>query len=352
MRTTKMKSIVYVCIAIIGTGVIVLTVNTINANQDPITEKNVRSQLEELYDAEVAEVKKNEDVFEAIIAKSGEVYLVEMNANTGDVNSLEHTDEFIIEEVPIEVTNEKEDRDSEVSQKITTTQSTENIGINQKNLNKTSKVVVTEKAKKSSTNVKVVENSKGAANNTKKQSTSKNEKAVEEKPMKETIKDVLKKEENKTEASSKEKKKVEEVKKEPTTKADISKTASVSGTIKVDTEKEATLTAEPIIVEAIEGIKSDEPQSIKETTSLQTEEKSGAIEKNTTVLITAEEALKLTLAHQKGVVESNTFIRTDEGGYYLIVMEATPKESAKEKKSKATVQVHAISGKILSVTWE
>lgn len=353
MKTTKTKSIAYVCIAIIGTVVIIFTVNTIDV-RDSITEKNVRSQLEEMYDAEVAEVKKNEDVYEAIIAKSGEVYLVEMNANTGDVNSLEHTNQFIIEEVSTtskELTNEN--KNSEVSQKITNKKSAENIGVTKKkSSNVTPKAVVKEKTEKSPTKVKVVENSKGTENTSKKQSSSKNEEKVEEKPIKETIKsaikDVLKKEESKTEASSKEKKKVEEVKKEQTTKVEDTKATIQSETIKVEPEKAAVLAAEPITVEAVENLKPDEPQ----TTSLQTEEKSGEIEKNTTVLITAEEALKLTLAHQKGLVVSNTFVRTDEGGYYLIVMEATPKESSKEKKSKATVQVHAISGKILSVTWE
>ncbi|MET0961070.1 MAG: hypothetical protein ABWX58_12185, partial [Psychrobacillus psychrotolerans] len=96
MKFMKMNKFFIVCFATLGIIVIVFIVN-IGSDQLPITENNVRTQLEQMYDAEVAEVKKNEDVYEAIIAKSGQVYLVEMNASTGDVNSLEHTDEFIIQ---------------------------------------------------------------------------------------------------------------------------------------------------------------------------------------------------------------------------------------------------------------
>ena len=108
MRFAKKNKFVFVGIATFGI-IVIFTANIIDDNHIPITENNVRSQLEQMYDAEVAEVKKNEDVYEAIIAKSGQVYLVEMNAATGDVNSLEHTDEFLIQEVPFtskEITNE------------------------------------------------------------------------------------------------------------------------------------------------------------------------------------------------------------------------------------------------------
>ena len=75
----KDEKVFYRLFATLGIIVIVFIVN-IGSNQLPITENNVRTQLEQMYDAEVAEVKKNEDVYEAIIAKSGQVYLVEMNA--------------------------------------------------------------------------------------------------------------------------------------------------------------------------------------------------------------------------------------------------------------------------------
>ena len=64
----KMKKFFIVCFATLGIIVIVYIVN-IGSDQLPITENNVRTQLEQMYDAEVAEVKKNEDVYEAIIAK-------------------------------------------------------------------------------------------------------------------------------------------------------------------------------------------------------------------------------------------------------------------------------------------
>ncbi|QUG40751.1 hypothetical protein KD050_15835 [Psychrobacillus sp. INOP01] len=352
MRYTKMNKFAFVCLATFGTIVIVFIVNTVDANHISITENNVRSQLEQMYDAEVAEVKKNEDVYEAIIAKSGEVYLVEMNAATGDVKSLEHTDEFIIEEVPFvskEITNEVADNSP------TKTPSPED---KVKSNNGASKLVVTEKPKESSEKVKVVEKPKDTENKTKKDATSKKEEKAEEKPIKkvikDAIKDVLKKEENKTETAIKDKKKVDEVKKEEIAKAEVSKAANESAPINVEPEKLESLTVEPTKAdtpkaEAAEVPKSEESQSSKESISIKAEEKSEDLEKNATVLITAEEAIKLALAYQKGVMESNTFIRTNEGGYYLVVMGI---ESSKEKKSKATVQVHAISGKVLSITLE
>lgn len=355
MRFTKKKKIVFVCLATFGIMVIVFIANTIDANRIPITENNVRSQLEHMYDAEVAEVKKNEDVYEAIIAKSGQVYLVEMNAATGDVNSLEHTDDFIIEEVP---SIQKEITDKVVDDSPAKTPSTEDkVKSKKKSSTGTSKLVVSEKPKESSEKVKVVEKPKDTENKSKKGTSSKKEEKVEEKPIKKVIKnaikDVLNKEENKTETASKEKKKVE-VKKDEIAKAEVSKATIESDSIKLEPEKIEALTSEPAKVDApktetADVPKSEESISSKETISIKTEEKSEDVEKNATVLITPEEATKLALASQKGVIESNTFVRTNEGGYYLVVMAI---ESSKEKKSKATVQVHAISGKVLSITWE
>ncbi|MER2010640.1 MAG: PepSY domain-containing protein, partial [Psychrobacillus sp.] len=69
---------------------------------------------------------------------------------------------------------------------------------------------------------------------------------------------------------------------------------------------------------------------------------------------TPEQATKIAQQQYKGTVDSNSFIKTNEGGYYLIVMQTADGNSkdSKDKKTKATIQVHAISGKILSVTWE
>ncbi|MEK5214750.1 hypothetical protein [Psychrobacillus sp. FSL H8-0487] len=349
MKFMKMKKFFIVCFATLGIIVIVFIVN-IGSDQLPITENNVRTQLEQMYDAEVAEVKKNEDVYEAIIAKSGQVYLVEMNATTGDVNSLEHTDEFTIKEVPIikkEVTNGVVDKSPVVSPKSTKTQLTaekgKSIGVSSKG---SSNLVIAEKPKEETSKIKNVGSSKN--NENKKEGTSK---TVEEKPIK-VIKDVLNKEVNKTETATKDNKKVEnEKKEEKIAKAEASKIANESELLKEDSEQLEVLKIEPTKAEAsktaiLEVPKSEESQSSTETISLKSEETS---DNNATILITAEESIKLAIAYQKGIVESNKFIRTNEGGYYLVVMEV---ESSKEKKPKATLQIHAISGKVISITWQ
>ena len=353
MKFMKMKKFFIVCFATLGIIVIVFIVN-IGSDQLPITENNVRTQLEQMYDAEVAEVKKNEDVYEAIIAKSGQVYLVEMNATTGDVNSLEHTDEFTIKEVPIikkEVTNGVVDKSPVVSPKSTKNQLTagkgKSIGVSSKG---SSNLVIAEKPKEETSKIKDVGSSKN--NENKKEGTSK---TVEEKPIKgikDTIKDVLNKEVNKTETATKDKKKVEDEKKEEKiAKAEASKIANESELLKEDSEQLEVLKIEPTKAEASktaisEVPKTEESQPSTETISLKSEETS---DNNATILITAEESIKLAMARQKGIVESNKFIRTNEGGYYLVVMEV---ESSKEKKPKATLQIHAISGKIISITWQ
>lgn len=350
MRFTKVNRFVLVCIATFGTVVIIFIVNTMDIDHMPITEKNVRSQLEQMYDAEVAEVKKNEGIYEAIIAKSGEVYLVEMNAATGDVNSLEHTDEFIIKEVPIiptETTSDAVDDGSKVSQKTTKKRFEVEIAESNVASNGTTKLVVIQKTKESSEE-KIMENPKVTENNPK-QASSKKEVKIEEKP----LKVVLSSETNKPVETSKEETTKTEVAKTDTNKADESKTDSA----KTETAKSATSKNETTV--KMENPKMAEQQILEnsENTIAKTNEKKPEVtEKPVTVLITVDNALKIAQQQQKGTVESNAFVKTDEGGYYLIVMtdiktEET-KESTKEKKTKATIQVHAISGKILSVTWE
>lgn len=57
MRFAKKNKFVFVGIATFGI-IVIFTANIIDDNHIPITENNVRSQLEQMYDAEVAEVKK------------------------------------------------------------------------------------------------------------------------------------------------------------------------------------------------------------------------------------------------------------------------------------------------------
>ena len=64
---------------------------------------------------------------------------------------------------------------------------------------------------------------------------------------------------------------------------------------------------------------------------------------STTVLISEKQAIKIALSQLKGEVEDVEFVRTNEGGYYLV-------EIDDNQDDEATFQIHAISGKVLSVT--
>lgn len=400
MNFIKMKKFFIVCFATLGIIVIVFIVN-IGSDQLSITESNVRTQLEQMYDAEVAEVKKNKDVYEAIIAKSGQVYLVEMNASTGDVNSLEHTDEFIIQEVPLEPLGTYEEIENDYKENSKTFKDSTKVEIVESHIissNGTTKLVIIEKPKGTSSNIKVVENPNIAEKKNSKQTSVAKDTKAEEKPMKEVFKDAIKgvlatentktveigKEEtkkdlktevtNKTEVPKTEAAKAE-VSKTDSSKADTSKTETsktdleksepaITKPIRTEAEKsetsksETTVKTETSKTEPSKTVVQQKPESNEVTTVTKTEEKKTEVtEKPVTVLITVDEALKIANQQLKGIVESNSFVKTNEGGYYLIVMTASKTEetkdaNAKDKKTKATIQVHAISGKILSVTWE
>ncbi|WOV84533.1 PepSY domain-containing protein [Sporosarcina jeotgali] len=65
-----------------------------------------------------------------------------------------------------------------------------------------------------------------------------------------------------------------------------------------------------------------------------------------TVIISKQQAIKIALAQLNGEVDDVDFVQTSEGGYYLIEIEIDVEDGPDE----ATYQIHAISGKIMSVT--
>ncbi|HJF34266.1 MAG TPA: PepSY domain-containing protein [Sporosarcina psychrophila] len=67
------------------------------------------------------------------------------------------------------------------------------------------------------------------------------------------------------------------------------------------------------------------------------------IEEN--VLITKEKAIAIAQKQLKGEVDDVSYEKTNDGGYYLIEI-----ESADDREG--TFQIHAISGKVMSVTWD
>jgi uncharacterized membrane protein YkoI len=67
------------------------------------------------------------------------------------------------------------------------------------------------------------------------------------------------------------------------------------------------------------------------------------------VLITQDQAIKIALGQIKGEkvdeVDDFSYVKTDDGGYYLIEIDT-------KDNREATIQIHAISGKIMSLSWE
>ncbi|MDI2587475.1 PepSY domain-containing protein [Psychrobacillus sp. NEAU-3TGS] len=358
MKFFKLKRFLSIITLIVAGCLIVFVLSITRTNQQSISENEVRAQLEQTYDADVAIVEKNEAVYHALIAKNGIVYSVEMDALTGEVNSLKQSDKYIIEtesevaegsseSIPEKSSqregqpNQEKKMEEQVVRKTETGQAKEPL-----------KIIISEKKTTTNKPVDIAETPKTSENNTAKpiiSATSKIEEKVEEKPNKEISKDSLKVETSKQEETKAE-----------TPKEESAKTEEIVDSIK------------PVPPKKTESAKVEEPTSEETqaqtqgqvqtppTNTIQSESKKpeaeGKTDTVTTVLISEEQAIKKAQQQQKGTVESSSFVKTNEGGYYLIVMKATfpesDKESAKERKTKATIQVHAISGKILSITWE
>ncbi|WP_436375178.1 PepSY domain-containing protein [Cytobacillus sp. BC1816] len=61
--------------------------------------------------------------------------------------------------------------------------------------------------------------------------------------------------------------------------------------------------------------------------------------------LTEEEAVQIALKNEPGEVDDISFGETDKGPYYLVEIE-------KDDGREAAVEIHAITGKVLSVTWD
>lgn len=369
MKFFKRKEFISTFIVItiaLGTGILL---NITQNNKQLISENDVRSQLEQMYDAEVTDVTKKQDVYKAVILKSGVVYVVEVNAVTGNVYSLEQTDEFVVEEF-IGTSEESVESVTEetlaiLEEPLLTSENTANSVAIVETVKLPTKIIITEKPKSSTTKSEATKTSKIleiiSPKGVKSSQSIVQEKPVEEKGeklitevIKDAIKDVLKSEPSKIEE-------IKEAKpKEEGTKTEVAKTEDTkTEAVKTDSVKE-----EPA---KTESSKKDEPKTeetqvtVVQSLTAQSEEKKTETvpktEKATTILIIEDQAIKIAQQQIKGTVESSSFVKTNEGGYYLIVMKASltesdSKDAAKAKQTKATIQVHAISGKVLSVTWE
>lgn len=68
------------------------------------------------------------------------------------------------------------------------------------------------------------------------------------------------------------------------------------------------------------------------------------------VLITREEAIEIALEQLYGEVEYVKFQQTDDGGFYLVEIEQDDDDDGDDLE--AVFQIHAITGKIISVEWD
>ena len=406
MKYTKIKkySLIFVSVGvIIGTG---LLFDVTQTNRQSISENEVRSQLESLYDAKVTDVTLKENVYKAIITKGGLDYLVHVDSVSGDIYTIEQTDGYRLTGASLPITQSEyakyddtfEVREYPLTSNIRKKETNNNImvemsPITQIEINEATKSSVNKVETAQATEIKLIKSSISATSKIEeKVADAKIDKPITE-VIKNAIKDVLKTDPAKTEDVKKETVKAEVTKPDDTkanAKADSqtndppkiegvktdSKTevAKAEGpkteTAKTDTSKVEPVKEESSKAEASksetakteepkkEEVKKDESESNSSSTNKTTNDAKKSEEAKTdkvaTVLITADQATKIAQQQYKGTLESNSFIKTNEGGYYLIVMQTAEGESkdSKDKKTKATIQVHAISGKILSVTWE
>lgn len=86
--------------------------------------------------------------------------------------------------------------------------------------------------------------------------------------------------------------------------------------------------------------KNENVKSIKPTAPAKTVKK--------TVHISEQQAVKIALGQLNGKVDDVDFIDTKEGGYYLVEINIDVDDGPNE----ATYQIHAISGKVMTVTWD
>lgn len=66
-------------------------------------------------------------------------------------------------------------------------------------------------------------------------------------------------------------------------------------------------------------------------------------------LITREQAIEIAFTQLKGEVEYVEFKQTDDGGFYQIEIE---QDNDDEDDLEAVIEIHAITGKIISVVWD
>ncbi|MER2007402.1 MAG: hypothetical protein ABS939_08105, partial [Psychrobacillus sp.] len=248
MKFTKIKkyTLIFVSvIVIVGTGFLF---NVTQTNRQFMSENDVRSQLEQLYDAEVTDITLKENVYKAVITKGGSVYLVEVNSTNGDIYTMEQTNEYMLTGIsqPVEqsefatYSDTFEVREYPLTSNIRKKETNNNIvvemsPITQIQVKEDSMSMVNKVETAQATEMKLIKSSISATSSIQeKLSDSKVDKPITE-VIKNAIKDVLKTEPVKT----------EEVKKEPV-KVEVAK----SDEGKADAKAEAT-------VDSIEGIKTD-----------------------------------------------------------------------------------------------
>ncbi len=315
-----------------------------NSKNQAISETEVRTQLESLYGAEVTDMVSAKDVYTAVITKSGSAYRVEVNPKNGEIFSMEPTDELII----------KRDAHGLSSLSLAKEENKIKDKENTKKNNSNSKVEVKDKSVNKNKSNKAVEEAKNQRGKDGLSEETKTVEANEVKPSQELSSDTIKdgqklesptnsvQEESTVSKETQEEVAKESVKEDSEQNSDSGKTTGAPEEVKEQVEVPKETVGESTAEKSTESPNSTTKVSDTVTTNI----------KSSSVLITEKRALRIALLQYKGSFEKISFQKTKDGGYYLVTLKDVPKEKESKEKQKATIQIHAISGKIISVTWE
>ncbi len=319
-------------VVVIGIGV---AYAFMTSKSQVITETEVRNQLSSLYDAEVADVQITKDVYTVVITKSGSAYLVEMNPKNGEIFSLQPTEEQPVSKQAHSTSSNISNKEKELPS--STKPKSEPDSTNEQ---RTSTNISKPGTAKEDKSVSQDENRSKISAGRQKQETGTVEEQVSIEglpidetqpatPSGETVTQPTNTEAvapNDTKQPSSEEKKDEQISAE-----------STKETVSDSKGAPALIGENAITIATVNESKTDE--SAKET-------------QPSTMYISKKKAVRIALEQYKGSFEKLSFEKKEDGGFYLVTLKDITSEKDSKEKQKATVQIHAISGKILSVTWE
>lgn len=102
------------------------------------------------------------------------------------------------------------------------------------------------------------------------------------------------------------------------------------------------------LIQSTEGTEPETTESVVEEKPVEKEE----ITEPATTRIAQSQAIEIAKSQVSGTVEDVEFEDSETGGYYLVDIEQPPVQSDDDDGAEATVQIHAITGEVISVIWD